>query len=241
VRVADARSTVESVPRAYRVFARFALLHLFPSAGRFRGGTPVSIAGTGFSSHAGAVCRFGNETTPAKFVSSSMVACLPPPLHAAGPVVVSVSLNAVDFAPAGLEYVAGLLPVLTSLHPSEATEAGGVRVSIIGWNFNASHAAECAFGARHVVAEVVSSTLVACLAPQHPPAAVQLQLLINTAPLDDAGAFLYRPALLLRAVTPSSGLTTGGTTVTASGANFFAGVSVCRFGETATVAIHPTP
>jgi hypothetical protein len=242
LQVTDMFSSIKSSFRAFHVYPIFQISHLFPSAGMKYGATLVSIAGSGFSSQPSALCRFGSETSAASVISSTALACFSPALPQVGLMQVDVSLNSFDFVGSkqGLEFAAGMISTLTAAHPTVVPTEGGVSVTLQGWNFNASHSAECEFGGVRVVASVISSSSVSCLAPQHAAGNVELHVLLNFVMLEDSIPFLYRPGVVIHSLFPSSGPILGGTLVTVTGANFPDTGTQCRFGETASEAAFMT-
>jgi len=128
-------------------------------------------------------------------------------------------------------------PSISSLSPSAGPIAGGTSVTVLGTDFGSG--ARVAFGTTPArVLSVTAGSIVVALTPAHAVGAVDL---VVTNPDGQsarvAGGFIFEepptlPPPSVLSVSPSSGLATGGTTVTIAGANFVAGAAV-EFGTVA--------
>jgi hypothetical protein len=123
-------------------------------------------------------------------------------------------------------------PTITSVSPSSGTTAGGTAVTITGTGFVSG--AAVTFGS--VVASnvtVVSSTSITATTPAHATGAVNVVVTDSNGSGTLANGFTYsNPALTVTAISPVSGTTAGGITVTITGTGFVSGATV-TLGSTA--------
>ncbi|MFM7251599.1 MAG: IPT/TIG domain-containing protein, partial [Ilumatobacteraceae bacterium] len=219
-----------------------------PSSGPTSGGTPVTITGTGFVS--GASVKFGSlSATGVVVVSPTQVTAVSPATVDPGTVSVVVTTSGGDSVPAGasgaaaddFEYVA-VAPTLVSVSPVSGTTAGNTLVTLTGTGFITG--ASVAFGGvAGTSVSVVSSTSVTVRTPATvTPGSVSV-VVSTSAGSTSAGSFLYSaPVPTVSAVSPASGPTSGGTSVTITGTGFVSGASV-KFGSlsaTGVVVVSPT-
>ena len=129
-------------------------------------------------------------------------------------------------------------PTVTSVSPTSGTTAGGTSVSISGTNFVSG--ATVAFGGTTATnVNVGSSTTITATAPAHAAGAVNV---VVTNPnglsgtLTNGYTYLNPPpqAPTVTSVSPNSGSTSGGTTVTITGTDFAAGATVSFAGTAAS-------
>ncbi len=200
---ATALGTTEAArsPTMLRVIADSEVLSLVPSSGPARGGTLVTVVGTGFTANETVGCVFGDAgVAPAEFLNSTAVACQVPELSAvelqrlellsrrdaAGPagsdafgrLLVGVAVT----GPAGaLSRTRAAFALETEAQPKSVFPAGGplggataVRVSGRGFAGGASLA--CRFGSFTVPARRISEFLVECSSPSAASASDQGRL-----------------------------------------------------------------
>ena len=198
-----------------------------PALSSSLGGTVVSIRGGGFE--AGATVTFGVAgATSVTVVSSGEITATTPP-GTVGPALVTVTnpsgqAGTVSDAFAYL----GLPPTVTAVTPADGPGLGGTTVSVSGGGFEAG--ATVSFGgvaATEVV--VVSATEITARTPAH---GAGLVAVIVTNTMSEGGtlpsAFTYTagPPPVVTSISPASGPTAGGTTVTVTGTGFAPGASV---------------
>ena len=78
-----------------------------PSMGAARGGTVLSVRGSGFVESKQLTCRVGEVSVPATFKSATSIRCVTPPLDAhdlPATVFVEVSNNGQDFSASRIAY-----------------------------------------------------------------------------------------------------------------------------------------
>ena len=108
---------------------------LAPTAGPTTGGTPFTIAGTGFQT--GATVTFGGAQASSVQVTSTTVKGLTPAGSLGNAPVVVTNPNGASVAvTGGFTYVTpGLPPTVSSIAPTSGSVAGGRSVTITGTNF----------------------------------------------------------------------------------------------------------
>ena len=131
----------------------------------------------------------------------------------------------------GFTYVAQ--PTVTSVSPNSGTTAGGTAVTITGTNFAAG--ATVTFGsaaATNVV--VVSGTKITATTPAGSAGAVTVTVTVSGQSGSLTSAYTYVVTPTVSSVSPNTGTTAGGTSVTINGSNFAAGATVTFGGTAAT-------
>lgn len=108
-------------------------------------------------------------------------------------------------------------PTITSLNPSHAPASGNINLSVIGTNFAAS-GSSVTVGGRSC--SVISSTaaLIICLLPSGDSNNVPVLVASNSA--QSAPFYFNYDAPIVTSITPSSGFTEGGSSVTITGTSF---------------------
>lgn len=125
----------------------------------------------------------------------------------------------------------GTSPTITSLSPNTGSTAGGTSVTVTGTNFGTG--AAVTFGtaaATNVV--VVNSTTITATTPPGSAGAVTVTVTLNGQSGSLANGFTYVAPPTVTRVSPNTGTTAGGTSVTITGTNFAAGATV-SFGSAA--------
>ena len=227
------------------------LLSLTPAAGPDAGNTTVTIEGGYFVPSPDLACKFGGDggaTSPARFVSKTIITCKTPPAQpqATGAVIVSVTTNGVDFTRANesLHYEYRSAASVYTVLPASGCVSGGTRVIVSGSNFQEVHAGDgglhCRFGAVSVPAKLVSSVELVCVAPPHNQGIVSVEVTNNqvaragnssvaawttaaaagTQWTHDGLSFRYTPAARVSTVSPSAGSVSGGTVLRVMGSDF---------------------
>ena len=205
-----------------------------PNSGPAIGGTSVTITGTNFVA-GDTVTLGGAAATNVVVVNSTTITATTP----AGAGVVTVTVT----NPGGLSgSLAGgftyiVPPTVSSVTPNNGALAGGTAVTITGTNFTAG--ATVTFGsaaATNVV--VVNSTTITATTPAGSAGAVTVTVTNGTGLIGSlANAFTYLAPPTVSSVSPNSGSTAGGTSVTITGANFAAGATVTFGGAAATSVV----
>jgi len=208
-----------------------------PNSGTTSGGTAVTIAGTNFA--AGATVTFGGTAATNVAVVNSTTITATTPAGSAGAVAVAVTVSGQNGSLAsGFTYVGSVLasPTVTSVSPNSGTTAGGTAVTITGTNFAAGATVMCGGTAATNVA-LISATQIAATTPAGSAGAVTVTVTVNGQSGSLVNGFTYTsPASppTVTSVSPNSGTTAGGTSVTITGTNFAAGATVTFGGTAAT-------
>jgi uncharacterized protein YciI len=198
-----------------------------PNTGSTAGGTAVTITGTNFAS--GATVTFGSAAATSVVVASSTSITATAPAGAAGAVTVTVTnLGSLSGSLANaFTYV--LVPTVSGVSPNDGSTAGGSSVTISGTNF--SSGASVSFGgtaATNVV--VVSAISITATTPAHAAGAVTVSVTAAGQTGNLASGFTFFAPPTVSSVSPNTGITTGGTSVTIAGTNFASGATV-KFGS----------
>jgi sugar lactone lactonase YvrE/PKD repeat protein len=122
---------------------------------------------------------------------------------------------------AGKCYSLGVLPApaITSLSPTTGSTLGGTSVAVNGSNFVSG--ATVTFDTTAVTASFVSSTQLTCTTPSHAAGAVNVTVTNpDTQTSTLSGGFTYISPPTISNISPTSGSTTGGTSVTITGTGF---------------------
>ncbi|HEY2665905.1 MAG TPA: IPT/TIG domain-containing protein, partial [Actinomycetota bacterium] len=206
-----------------------------PNSGSTAGGTAVTITGTGLTGATSV--RFG--ATNASFtVGSATSITATAPAGAAGTVDVTVTTPAGTSATSGADQftyaAAAPVPTVTGVSPVSGSTAGGTSVVITGTGFTGASAVK--FGAVAATGFTVgSATSITATAPAGAAGTVDITVTTpgGTSATGAAGAFTYvTPAPVVSGLSPTTGSTAGGASVTISGTNF-TGATGVSFGATA--------
>ncbi|HET9597964.1 MAG TPA: IPT/TIG domain-containing protein, partial [Anaeromyxobacteraceae bacterium] len=227
-----------SSPAAFTYLAPPALAAVAPASGSTLGGDALVLSGTGF--RAGATVTIGGVSAAVGPVTATTIAVTSPP-HAAGPVAVTVA-NAdgqSSTLAAAYTYVAPP-PALLSIAPTSGPEAGGTIVVLTGANFSG---AAVTIGGLPATVSVAATASLTVTAPAH--AAGPADVVVTNADGQKAtlaGAFTYvAPPPRFLSLTPASGPTAGGGTLTVAGSGFQPGATATLGGAAAAVgAVTPT-
>ena len=211
-----------------------------PSTGTTSGGTSVTIAGTGFLS--GATVSFGGPPATGVTLASSTSITATTPAHAAGAVSVIVTNTDAqsNTLAGGYTYAAPhAAPTVTAITPNSGTTNGGTAVTITGTGFLAGASVKLG-GSSATGVTVVNSNAITAITPAHAAGAVSI-VVTNTDAKSGTltNGYTYagpqsNPAPTVTAITPNSGPTNGGTSVTITGTGFLSGVTIKLGGTSAT-------
>lgn len=200
-----------------------------PSVGGPAGGTSVTIAGAGFL--AGTIVRFDGVIAPATVVSATSIFATSP-AHAAGVVDVTVTnSNGVGTLSNAFTYLSA--PQVASILPTSGSPIGGTTVTLTGSDFDGSETVTFGGIAATSVAFLTSSTLTA-VTPPHAAGSVDVVITNNNGSNTLVGGFTYEGAPTIAGLTPNSGLTVGGDSITVNGTNFNGSETVTFGGAAAT-------
>jgi hypothetical protein len=198
-----------------------------PASGTAVGGAIVTITGTGFSGNVSV--QFGTVSAPAMtVVSGTQITATSP--AGAGTVDVTVSNTAGTSATSAADRF-GYVPAITAVSSASGPVTGGTTVTIAGAGFTGATSVH--FGVANAAMTVSSAFQITATSP--PGAAVGSVDISVTTPTGTSAAtaadqFTYLPAVT--GVSPSTGLTTGGESVTITGTGF-TGATGVHFGAAA--------
>jgi hypothetical protein len=172
---------------------------IFPPSGpALSAGTDVLVNGQGFVNTSSLSCKFGNGTTAARFVSSTLIVCTSPPLdgvmHDGMQVVgggliwteeiypvfyfyprnlvrlvsLEVTNNAQEFTNSGIMFLYQGDSAVTDVRPKFGFIEENNPIVILGINFVNSTFLRCRIGAHVVNATFISKEAVLCFTPKYP-------------------------------------------------------------------------
>ncbi|MGZ6927941.1 MAG: beta strand repeat-containing protein, partial [Acidimicrobiia bacterium] len=212
-----------------------AVTSVTPTSGTAAGGTSVTIAGSNFSGASGV--SFGGTPAASFTVDNGGQITAASPAHAAGAVDVTVTTpsgTSPTTANDQFTFVAG--PTVTSVTPSSGPASGGTSVTIGGTGFSGATAVK--FGTTAAASFTVNNAnQITATSPAHAGGTVDVTVTTpsGTSPTGAADQFTFVPAPTVTSVTPSSGSTSGGTSVTIAGTDF-TGATAVSFGGTAAAS-----
>ena len=128
-------------------------------------------------------------------------------------------------------------PQIAGVSPSSGPASGGTAVTISGSGFTSG--ATVTFGGTSAPATVVGSTTINTVAPSHASGAVNVVVTNpggQSATLTNGYTYAAAPAPTVSSITPNSGTTAGGTSVTINGSNYTSGATV-SIGSTAATSV----
>jgi hypothetical protein len=205
-----------------------------PNSGPTAGGTAVTITGTGFQS--GATVQFDTASaTSVVFVNATTITAVTP-AHTAGTANVTVRNPDTQQGTlaAGFTYFAP--PTVSSVSPSSGPTAGGTPITITGTGFRAGATVTLGGNSATSVVVVNATTITATTPTGAGTVSVQVTN-TDTQSGSLASAFTYLPPPTVSSVSPNSGPTAGGTSITITGTNFRAGATVTVGGNPATSVV----
>jgi hypothetical protein len=200
-----------------------------PASGPTTGGTTVTISGTGFTGATGV--SFGGTAATFSVKSSSQISATAP-VGVSGTVDITVTTpGGTSATSASDQYTYVTPPTVTRVSPSSGPATGGTSVTITGTNFTGATAVS--FGGTPASTFTVgSATSITATSPAG-SGAVDVTVTIpsgGTSAKNSSDVFKYVPSVT--SVSPTSGPTAGGTSVTINGAGF-SGATAVNFGPTA--------
>jgi large repetitive protein len=197
-----------------------------PTSGVTAGGTLVTVMGTGFTGVT--AVHFGTAAaTDLTIVSPTELTVDSPPGTGLVNVTVTSPSGTSPTSPAD-QFNYSNAPAVLGLSPSIGPVAGGTVVTITGLRFTGATAVD--FGPNAATSFTVDSdTTITAVSPAGISAVdVRVTSIGGTSPISPADHFTYAPAV--SGVSPAFGPSTGGTTVTISGAGF-TGATAVDFGS----------
>jgi hypothetical protein len=206
-----------------------------PTSGPSTGGTVITINGTNFA--AGATVRVGGVlASGVTLVSATQLRATTPAGTAGAQSVQVTNTTGASATSTGAFTYTAVAPTLTSVSPTSGPTAGGTTITLTGSSF-VSGATVRVGGTAATNVTFVSATQLTARTPAGTAGARDVQVTNpNGQSATRTGGFTYTAvaAPTLTAVSPTSGPTAGGTTITLTGSNFVSGATVRVGGTSAT-------
>jgi hypothetical protein len=197
-----------------------------PTSGSTAGGTTVTITGANFNRATSVL--FGTVAGTNLTVVNSTTITVTSPARAAGEHNIQVTTPSGTSAKvAGDEFTYAGVPTVSQISPTSGPTAGGTTVTIVGTNFTGATAVE--FGTvAGTNLTVLNSTTITVTSPAQAAGEHNIQVTTpsGTSAKVAGDEFTYAGVPRVSQISPNSGLTSGGTTVTITGTNFTGATSV---------------
>jgi hypothetical protein len=194
------------------------------------------VAGTAFDASA-TVTVGGTAATGVSVVSATQLSATTP-AHAAGTFDVVVTVNGVPSAAnPGDQFTYIAPPTVSAVSPTSGPTAGGTAITITGAGFDAT-ATVTVGGTAATGVSVVSATQLSATTPEHAAGTVDIVVTVGaqSSATSAADQFTYIAPPAPASVSPASGPSLGGTSVTITGSGFQTGATV-TFGGTALTSV----
>jgi hypothetical protein len=211
---------------------------LSPNAGPTSGGTSVTISGTNFS-EASSVKFGGTNATSFAVNSETSITALSPAEPAVTVDVTVTTPEGTSVINVGDRFGYTPVPTITKLKPASGSAGGGTPVSITGTNLGPASAVK--FGSVPAASFTVNSaTSISAVSPEETAGTVDVTVTTPGGTSAVVGADSYRFTPTVTGVSPKTGSTAGGTTVTVVGQGFALGTAATkfRFGTTASRSVN---
>lgn len=206
-----------------------------PSSGFTAGGTPITIDGTGFQTGPTVTVGGVAATTVVRVSLTRITAVTPAGSAGLVDVVVTNSDSQTVTLPASFRYVPP--PALTAITPTHGPRQGGTLITITGQNFQAGAVVRLG-GVPAFAVTVRSPTEATAITNGASAGAVDVQVVNpDTQAASLPAAFTFDAAPEVISLTPTTGSTAGGTTLTITGTGFLQGATVL-LGSTAATGVN---
>ena len=233
----------------YWYHPEFIIDHITPNFGPTKGGTHITIFGSNFIDKPEMICTFEQRTmninipstyhttSSVLFLNDSCIVCVSPPSIPPQNVHLSLSVKGAEmkqFINTNITYNYYDDIFIKKFDPSLGYSEGGYRVRIFGDSFINRGSAKCKFGNSVVRGIVVSSSIIECMAPEHPVGNYALEISLNGYDFTEKGfPFSFYQKHEVLSIYPVSGpATLSGTEVLVKGTHFVNSSSlICRFGN----------
>jgi len=197
------------------------LTSISPSAGPVAGGQIVTITGSSLSG--ATAVTFGGVAATSFTVDSPTQITATTPAHAAGAVDVIVTTPGGPVTSSN-GYTYASAPAITNISPNAGPLAGGQIVTITGASL--SGATTVTFGGVAASFTIDSPTQITVTTPANAAGAGDVVIVTAGGSATSAGGYTYAAPATILSVDPSSGPTSGGQSVTITGADFTGTTSV---------------
>ncbi len=193
------------------------LTSVSPTAGALAGGTTITLTGTGFVSGA-TVAVGGTSCGSVNFIGSTQISCVTPS-SSSGAMTVTVTNPDTQNANLASAFTYQPAPTVSSVFPLTVASPGGTTVTITGTGFLTG--ATVVAGSTCTSVNVVSPTQITCV--NTPAGAGSYPVVVTNTDGQTSGSatlLAYAAQPVVGSLSVSGGSTSGGTTLTISGANF---------------------
>jgi hypothetical protein len=217
VTVTTAVGTSQTSSADQFTYAPPAVTGLTPNQGGTAGGTSVTISGTGFSG--ATAVNFGSNPASGVIVNSDTQITATSPAGTVGPVDVTVTTpDGTSAVNSSDQFTYEPAPSVTSIAPAYGPAAGGTQVTVAGTGF-AGATVVVHFGSSAATPTSVSPTSITVDSPAGSGLVdVTVTTPNGTSATNTDDQFTYAP--VVTGVSPSSGTTAGGDSVTITGIGF---------------------
>jgi hypothetical protein len=211
-----------------------------PGSGSTAGGMAVTITGSYFS---GATAVTFGGTAASFTVNSDSSITATAPAGSAGTVDVQVTTNNGTSATGSADhfnYMSTPAPTVTSLGPTSGPTSGGTLVAVNGTDF--TNVMQVDFGGQSVSFAVNGPTLIYVYSPPAPAGTVNVAVMTpsGTSPAGSGSQFTYTaaPVPVVTGLSPTSGSTAGGNSVSITGSHFTGATGVSFGGAAASFTVN---
>ena len=212
-----------------------------PNSGSSAGGTAVTISGSGFQGGLAVTIGSGQATNVTVANSTTITATTPAGAVGTANVTVTNPDGQTTTLASAFTYTQAPPPSVSGVSPNSGSTSGGTSVTVSGANFQTG--ATVSFGGANATGvSVQNSSTILATTPAGAAGAVDV---VVTNPDGQsatlASGYTYSqsvpPSPSITSITPNTGSTSGGTTVSISGANFQTGATV-TFGTAAATSVN---
>jgi len=211
---------------------------LSPSAGPLAGGNVITITGINFNG--ATAVQFGTLNATSFTVDTATQITATAPGGTEGVVDVTITTPGGTSAISSADqYTYEATPAFNSLSPTGGPIAGGTSVTISGSSLTGTTGVT--FGGVAGTVNSVSNAQVIVTTPANGAGSVTVALTTAGGSISKLNAFTYFAAPTLTSLSPSTGPTTGGTTVTIDGTNFVVGQTSVNFDGSAALSVTVSP
>jgi formylglycine-generating enzyme required for sulfatase activity len=208
-----------------------ALTSVAPSTGLTSGGTAITLTGSNLTG-AVSVTVGGAFATDVTVVNETTVTAVTPAGSAGAQSVGITTPGGTANLANSFTYVVPA-PTISSVSPSSGPTSGGTSITITGTNLTGAGVVTVG-GVAATSVVVVNSTTVTAVTPAGSAGANAVSVTTPGGTANLANAFTYFGVPTILSVAPSSGPTTGGTTITITGANLAGATGVTVGGVSAS-------
>ena len=205
------------------------VLGISPTSGPIAGGTSVIITGTYLT--AATAVNFGSTNATSYTINSATQITATAPAGSAGAVdIIVITVGGTSATSSGDQFTYVAAPAVSDISPTYGPTTSGTSVVITGSNLTAASAVK--FGSTNATTYTINSaTQITASSPAGSPGTVDITVTTvgGTSATSSADQFTYIGIPTVSSVSPSSGPTTGSTSVVITGTNLTA-ASAVKFG-----------